>query len=131
MIAIEVSKASSHGVHFTSQENACQAISSLSGSDIVVFDVDASVITNEEELFASLAAALRFPEYFGMNWDALDDCLRDLDWIPGAGYVGVVSSADRVWREHPQLAGRLVSSWLIAAEQWATDGKPFHLLFAW
>jgi hypothetical protein len=118
-------------VHFTSQENACEAIRSLGGSDIVVFDVDGSLIINEDELFAFLAAALKFPEYFGMNWDALDDCLRDLGWILAAGYVGVVSSADQVWREHPQLAGRLVSSWLVAAEQWAADGKPFHLIFAW
>ncbi|MFR9164902.1 MAG: barstar family protein [Dysgonomonas sp.] len=24
---------------------------------------------------------MRFPNYFGFNWNALLDCLRDFDWI--------------------------------------------------
>lgn len=36
----------------------------------------------KEELLRNLADALQFPGWFGMNWDALYDCLRDLGWIP-------------------------------------------------
>lgn len=35
-----------------------------------------------EELIRSLYYLLWFPGYFGFNWDALFDCLRDFDWIP-------------------------------------------------
>lgn len=31
------------------------------------------------------AAALRLPEWFGRNWDALADCLTDLSWCPARG----------------------------------------------
>jgi RNAse (barnase) inhibitor barstar len=41
-----------------------------------------SGIGNRETLFHVLADHLKFPEYFGHNWDALWDCLRDLTWIP-------------------------------------------------
>ena len=40
--------------------------------------------------FQELAGALRFPDYFGRNWDAVYDCLTDLNWLPAAGYVLVL-----------------------------------------
>lgn len=35
-----------------------------------------------EELVRALYYLLWLPGYFGFNWDALYDCLRDLSWIP-------------------------------------------------
>jgi hypothetical protein len=45
-----------------------------------IVDVPSSV-TTKNELIASLAESLAVPDYFGANWDALDECLRDLSWI--------------------------------------------------
>lgn len=39
---------------------------------------------NSDEVFAFYCAALSFPEYFGWNWDAFDECIHDLYWIDGA-----------------------------------------------
>ena len=36
-------------------------------------------IRSRETLFSILSKALNFP-YFGRNWDALHDCLRDFSW---------------------------------------------------
>ena len=33
------------------------------------------------ELFRCFATQLQLPGYFGWNWDALDECLRDLSWF--------------------------------------------------
>jgi len=38
-------------------------------------------ISDDASLFKAVAKALRFPNYFGENWNALHDLLRDLSWI--------------------------------------------------
>ena len=43
--------------------------------------LDAKLMTTKATLFDECQRVLRFPEYFGRNWDALDECLRDLDWL--------------------------------------------------
>jgi hypothetical protein len=39
-------------------------------------------VANKEALFATLATQLDFPDYFGRSWDALEECLHDLSWLP-------------------------------------------------
>ncbi len=38
-------------------------------------------IRGKAALFRCLIQQLDLPEHFGANWDALDECLRDLSWI--------------------------------------------------
>jgi hypothetical protein len=39
-------------------------------------------LKTKQELFVVLDSGLRLPDYFGMNWDALDECICDLSWLP-------------------------------------------------
>jgi hypothetical protein len=40
-----------------------------------------SGIETKSELLSFLAGAFPLPDYFGHNWDALEECLRDLSWL--------------------------------------------------
>lgn len=37
---------------------------------------------SKKEYLASFQRAFQLPDYFGHNWDALNECLGDLDWEP-------------------------------------------------
>jgi len=38
-------------------------------------------LTSAEALLQALYDGLQLPGYFGFNWNALSDCLRDLHWL--------------------------------------------------
>ncbi len=40
---------------------------------------------DKADLLQRIARSLAFPQTFGGNWDALADCLGDLEWLPQAG----------------------------------------------
>jgi RNAse (barnase) inhibitor barstar len=45
---------------------------------LTVVHLDGIKITSKESFLKEIAEALEFPEWFSHNWDALEDCLRDL-----------------------------------------------------
>jgi len=38
-------------------------------------------LKTSHDVFAFYSKALSFPDYFGWNWDAFDECIKDLSWI--------------------------------------------------
>jgi hypothetical protein len=113
-------------VHFTPAKDMPP---DLRSGEYVVVRMDGNDVTTQIGLFRAVATAMRFPSYFGENWDALDECLRDLEWLPARGYTLIVSNGDAIWRADPGLAGGFVECWLCAAEEWARASIPFHLVF--
>jgi hypothetical protein len=97
---------------------------------VVVFALDGATVKSQADLFSCIAHAMMFPSYFGHNWDALDECLADMSWLPGpAGYVLLIRQGGGLWARLPQVTGQLVECWLSAAGSWAERGKSFHLVF--
>lgn len=96
-----------------------------------VFETGEEVV-DEASLFRVLSATLKFPDYFGGNWDAVVDCLRELQ-AAGAriGLVLVLHHAKVLWRHAPECAGTLIETWLSVAEERRGSNEPFHLVFVW
>lgn len=87
-------------------------------------------------VFNEFARALEFPDYFGHNWDALEECLADLEWLPAKGYVLLISDAQCVIPDEEEEYETLLEVLNDAGEAWSkgqtADGRraPFHVFFA-
>lgn len=77
-------------------------------------------------LLRSIAASLGFPDWFGDNWDALEDCLTDLSWREADGHVLAVEGFQFLPAGD---LGVLIDVLIAAAEFWPHRGKPFFAVF--
>ncbi|MBI5928964.1 MAG: barstar family protein [Chloroflexi bacterium] len=50
------------------------------------FWLDGNQVSTREEFYNQIEKVMEFP-WFGHNLDALSDCLGDLDWLTGKGFV--------------------------------------------
>lgn len=75
---------------------------SYDAAEVFYVRIDPS-IGNAEELIRALYYLLWLPGYFGFNWDALYDCLRDLSWIPYHKIVLVHVTLPELPREELQV----------------------------
>jgi hypothetical protein len=51
---------------------------------------------DKKGLHKECASGLQFPQYYGRVWDALSDCLEDLDWLDERGLVVGISNASQL-----------------------------------
>jgi hypothetical protein len=89
-------------------------------------------------LLTECARALDFPDYFGHNWDALEECLADLEWLPAKGYILLLTDAGCVLPDDEAEYETFLEILRDAGEAWGSGqagmgmrrATPFHVLFA-
>lgn len=84
--------------------------------DALVGSVPAQ-ISDSMVLLRAVADALSFPAYFGENWNALFDCLRDFHWTDKRSIV-------LVHEDVPQIPGDELKVYLEVLRDSVADWKP-------
>ena len=97
------------------------------GLALATFNGD--TISDGPALLKALGQALAFPPYYGANWDAAEECLRDLGERYPLGCALLIDHASRLWQRLPRKMGQLVSLWLAASDDLAPSGTPLQLIF--
>jgi len=85
-------------------------------------------------LLGELARVLEYPSAAPPNWDALEECLADLEWLPASGYVIGVSHAEELLSESPgdyetflSIVDDVGKEWSSPrGGQWPRPPIPFH-----
>ncbi len=96
---------------------------SVQRAGFAVFEADIATAHGKGEVLAEMARAIKAPDWFGHNWDALADALGDLSWCKAPGYILLLRG------EH---TGEEILDDILNAtvEFWRLQGKPFWVFFA-
>jgi len=87
--------------------------------------VDLAAARDKSGLLAALARALELPDWFGGNWDALQDCLDDLSWRTAPGYVIVLEHCQGLAKQARGDFDTALEVFGAAAEFWREQNIPF------
>jgi hypothetical protein len=94
------------------------------------FHIDGKSVGRKEQLLNAAATAMRFPADFGHNWDALEECLTDLEWVDADGYVVYYDHIDGLLGEHPDQFETLVEILRDAVASWKEDDTAMVVLLS-
>jgi hypothetical protein len=95
-------------------------IDALREGGISPVKIDLKGATSKADLLQRMAQALNFPEWFGGNWDALEDCLTEVHGhLLFHGYQGIA----------PDDLGVLLDVLASSAEFWEEQGERFFAIF--
>lgn len=91
-----------------------------------VVRLDAGAWADRDAMLAAIGFALEFPDYYGVNWDALEECLFDLSWWSGPVQL-LIEHADTLTTEDLVT---LADVWGEAAAAWKELDRSCVLLLS-
>ena len=84
--------------------------------------LDGAEVEDRESFLQMCDEAFGLPDWFGMNWDALEECLIDLDLGEDDAVWGAWSSWGLLVETEPKALGTAVDILGGAVRSWASDG---------
>lgn len=109
------------GIWFVPPVDARKVEALAKKAGFAFFHVDGRNVQRKEQLMTAMATALDLPEHFGRNWDALEECLLELDGIEAKGYVLLYDHIDGLLAAHPDQFTTLLEVLRDAVESWKAD----------
>jgi hypothetical protein len=115
-----------------------EAINLQREAEGAIIELDCSRMLNLDQLFDAFATAAQFPNYFGRNWAAFDECLADLEWLHASSYVFALRNPQRLLEQESaevatfwRIISKVAAEWaeeINLGEWWDREGVPFHVV---
>ena len=107
-----------------------EVLAAAKRANFAFFHIEGKNIARKEQLLNHVARALHFPSHFGDNWDALEDCLADMEWVDAPGYVIYYDHIDGLLAAQPDQFETFVEICRDAVGSWKADGTPMVFLLS-
>ena len=95
---------------------------------LMVIYVDIGHAHDKKGFLADASRAMRFPDWFGGNWDAFADCLKDLSWLQAKGWMVILEKSKHFCGGHGNEFKEAMDIMAETAAYWRNQGKPFWTL---
>lgn len=92
------------------------------------FYLDGGQIADKSDFLRVWSEVAVFPPYFGRNWDALDESLRDLAWAPAQGYLVLYDKVTHFAAARPDEFAVALDILQTAVEHWQATATPMVVL---
>ncbi|MFF7202517.1 barstar family protein [Streptomyces sp. NPDC008141] len=86
--------------------------------------LDGRRMGDTDAVFQQFYDGMRLPDHFGWNWNALSDCLRDLNWLSADHVVLIVEAADEALPGDFSERQLLLETLLRAGRRWSYTQRP-------
>jgi hypothetical protein len=90
--------------------------------------INGRYVEDKQTFLDTAGQALAFPSYYGRNWDAFEEMVRDMSWARAAGYVILYDSVYRFAGNHEEQWQTALSILKGACDFWQQEGTPFYVL---
>ena len=92
------------------------------------WQINGSSIACKADFLSALQRAMQLPGWFGRNWDALDETLRDLEGQRAAGYLLIYDYPGPLAEGDPAAWQSALEILRDAITFWQAQGQPFYVL---
>jgi RNAse (barnase) inhibitor barstar len=101
----------------------------ISNESLFVAKFDGKKTKTLDKFYKKIAKRLHFPDYFGNNMDALEDCLCDLSWIESNNIKLFIKNIDGfLSKEDKETKESIFDIFAEAAENQMEEDSTFELV---
>ena len=116
------------GVYHLPHTDKKQVVEAATANGFATFRVNLTKAEDKDQMLSTIARALKFPDTFGRNFDALADCLADMEWKPADGYLILLEHCDGIHGKAEADFANTLQIFEQAADDWREQDVPFWCL---
>ncbi len=117
------------GVYLLEDPHPAEALEKLTSErGLAFFCIEGQKIGDKNQFLKQAALLLRFPDYFGDNWDAFADCLTDMSWHEADGFVILYDHFGPFSEHSPREFETALDIFKESTEFWRDQGKALFVL---